>query len=749
MEVNMKKLTALLLSVLIIICALPMGVMAEFTDITDTTTQENAAVLEMLGIVNGVGGGSFNPGGILNRAEFCKLAVCAMNKQGSANQYSSLTIFPDVKGSYWASGYINYCVKNTIILGTGDGTFAPSRSIKFSEAVTILMRVLGYSDTDFASQWPVGYLNQADSIGLTDGLALTANDTLTRAQAAQLFKNLMITLPKSGTSEYITTIYSKTASSVVIVSIDNSEITAYNSSTLTSYETNCDIPDSFLGKNCILVLNSSGDVTAAVPCESEYTVKSVSVVKAEYTYVSDEAEKKYYIDEDTVTYYDEALTTYAKTWVNLNPGTELLLFYNKSSECKLIIVNTTAAESSSAVVLSAVPASVSELASKFGLSGESYKIIKNGNAVSVSELAKNDTVTYHANSGTFFVSDFKLTGYLEAAYPNFDTPTTITIAGAEFTLLPQAKSELEDSSLDKKLTLFFTSDLKVAAVISAQKLSVENTGYIKSVSSDSESVTVVLPNGITLSGEPDVLGYNTSFIAQGQLVKVSSNASGSLLLEELRLVLPWAKLDVTNATLGKNQLSSDCTIYDTVNGKCAAEVELSDIALSEIDEENVLHAEYDSSGKVSLLVLNDVTGDCYDYGYLEFYSTSEDAGVFGTNVINTLGVENSSSSATMYTYDSAGAYMDGKAGGIAASGKYVQAHVLLSSVTADRAAFSTDYVTVGSITLPLADDLVVYIKDTDTWGGTLADARSYSDSLTVYYDRAPEKGGKARFIVAN
>ena len=42
-----------------------------FTDISDPQVAEAAEVLRLLGVVSGTGYGSFNPGGILSRAEFC------------------------------------------------------------------------------------------------------------------------------------------------------------------------------------------------------------------------------------------------------------------------------------------------------------------------------------------------------------------------------------------------------------------------------------------------------------------------------------------------------------------------------------------------------------------------------------------------------------------------------------------------------------------------------------------------------
>ena len=84
---------------------------AVFTDISDSRVSQTAAVLDALGIMQGVGGGSFAPGKALTRAQFCKLAVTAMGVT-DVSPYASYTIFPDVKHSHWAAPYINAAVRH-------------------------------------------------------------------------------------------------------------------------------------------------------------------------------------------------------------------------------------------------------------------------------------------------------------------------------------------------------------------------------------------------------------------------------------------------------------------------------------------------------------------------------------------------------------------------------------------------------------------------------------------------------------
>ena len=120
---------------------------AVFTDISDSRVSQTAAVLDALGIMQGVGGGSFAPGKALTRAQFCKLAVTAMGVT-DVSPYASYTIFPDVKHSHWAAPYINAAVRHpelkekSIIRGYADGTFQPGANITRGQMAKILYNLM-------------------------------------------------------------------------------------------------------------------------------------------------------------------------------------------------------------------------------------------------------------------------------------------------------------------------------------------------------------------------------------------------------------------------------------------------------------------------------------------------------------------------------------------------------------------------------------------------------------------------------
>ena len=111
-----------------------------FSDVGDKSTAVAVESLRLLGVLDGYGDGTFRPGTVLTRAQFCKMAVYAMNGSNELGRYRTVTVFSDVKPSYWAAPYINMAAKGkNIISGYADGKFHPDRTVTVGQAVTIML----------------------------------------------------------------------------------------------------------------------------------------------------------------------------------------------------------------------------------------------------------------------------------------------------------------------------------------------------------------------------------------------------------------------------------------------------------------------------------------------------------------------------------------------------------------------------------------------------------------------------------
>ena len=277
----MKKriLTWLLaISMLGSLLTVPAGAAAvtKFSDVSDSYTATAVESLRLMGVLDGYGDGTFRPDTILNRAQFCKMAVYAMDGSGELGRYSTVTIFPDVKPSHWASAYINMASKKGIISGFADGKFKPSQTVTAGQAVTILMRGLGYKDEDMGGVWPQSYMAEAQTNGLLKSTGITsAYAGLTRAQAAKLFLNLFEA--KHGKGETLLFNYNVGKDEVYLTAVDGGQgtMTAGGKTYTMAHPV---ASTSLIGSKGKVVLNSAGEILTFLPITGSGGVSNAAVI---------------------------------------------------------------------------------------------------------------------------------------------------------------------------------------------------------------------------------------------------------------------------------------------------------------------------------------------------------------------------------------------------------------------------------------------------------------------------------------
>lgn len=275
----MKKriLTWLLtISMLGSLLTVPAGAAAvtKFSDVSDSYTATAVETLRLMGVLDGYGDGTFRPDTVLNRAQFCKMAVYAMDGSGELGRYSTVTIFPDVKPSHWASAYINMAARKGIISGFADGKFKPGQTVTAGQAVTILMRGLGYKDEDMGGVWPQSYMAEAQTNGLLKSTGITsAYAGLTRAQAAKLFLNLFEA--KHGKGEALFSY--KVGEEVYLTAVDGGKgtMTAGGKTYTMAHPVTS---TSLIGSKGKAVLNSAGEILTFLPITGSNGVSNAAVI---------------------------------------------------------------------------------------------------------------------------------------------------------------------------------------------------------------------------------------------------------------------------------------------------------------------------------------------------------------------------------------------------------------------------------------------------------------------------------------
>lgn len=754
-----------------------------FTDITDPAVAEAAEVLRLLGVVNGTGGTAFNPGGTLTRAEFCKMAIEIMGKGEEASAQMNRTIFLDVKGDHWARGYINLAASTRLgateeggggemlMVGVGDGTFRPNQTITFAEAVTIMMRILGYTASDVASgsSWYSGYLASASVIGLTDGVSLTWNSTITRGQTAILFENMLYTNPKGAETPYLTQLGGSITDEGVVISLNATAADGTTGCILTTgttdpYKTNHVPFDTALaGSRAKLVLDKNSKVIAIMPSEGG-TQRTTSVVSAEATYVIASGGEKLDLTLDTPVYRESGETTYETIYKNLKIGSKLVFHYGVTGKLEYLYLPSTQAAETAAVAKAT--GSGNPFASLVG-NDTGYQILKNGMPATLSDIRQYDVATYDKATKTLYVSDLRLTGVYENAAPSPVTPLSVTMMGATFPVLSSAYHDLTSFKIGDVVTLLLTSDGQVAGAVSPADAKSTTVGVVK-VEGTTATVTP-LADIRDASGQPITFTGTTTYSAdsaaklQGQLVTVSSSKIGTLTISRLSGSGAVGSLDVNARTLGSDKLADNVVLYERVGNGAPVEISFQQLTRATVPASKISYVGKDYAGRVNIIVFDDVTGDQYTYG---FAKKGEDqvGGSGGMSYTNpTITVENGGEGSERLI--SGAAIKDGTPVGITASLDEIEGvHKLAGWVelkaveNVSRSAFDMNEnpaggvapigtVTTNNMVLPVAGNVICYNKVTKQWFGSLDEARAYADTLTIYYDRAPQEGGKVRLVV--
>ena len=594
---------------------------AVFTDISDSRVSQTAAVLDALGIMQGVGGGSFAPGKALTRAQFCKLAVTAMGVT-DVSPYASYTIFPDVKHSHWAAPYINAAVRHpelkekSIIRGYADGSFGPDKIVSYGEVCTMLLRMLGYKEEDVGPFWPADYIAQAQAIGLTDGVTITdARAAVKRGDAAVLLLNALNTDKKG---EEGSTLLDKVASSTVkdcILLETGKTHSGLAADAALFYEdgvvdaesprkTAGTLDSSMIGVYGTIVVGKGSSKVAVGVIPNGNKTEAYEVVNAAADRIvttngtlRPDRKTKLYISRDHV------MNEYENVWANLQSGDTLTLYYNEYGVLQLMAVlpKTTAGAAHSFVY---------GLATSRRIPAE-YTIIKNGAKIDASKLKKYDVVTLDAANRQAIVSDTRLSGKYQTDSTTYSHPSQVDILGQKFSVSSEAAATFKDMKLNDYITLLFDADGNVAAAYPKKDVSAEMQGIVTKI--DGKKATVTLTNGLTLRDIPIAKDVKTDVM--GRLVTVSQSGEKADLIRRTLSGKTAGNWSVAEGKLGSNAVSSKVRVYEEVlSGAPLNAINVSDIDLTSVPASQIKYTVQDNAGTVTNIVLGDVTGESWIYG---------------------------------------------------------------------------------------------------------------------------------------
>lgn len=165
-------------------------------DVVGTEYEKAVSRLVAFGIIGGYPDGTFRPENDVTRAEFAKILVEALGLSSAANAAVGRTNFSDVPSSHWAAGYINVASGQGLLKGYPSGTFQPEKQVSHAEALTMLVRALGYQDSFLGIgapgvNWAEAYTAKAAQLGISTGVKFTPNSASKRGTVGILINNTL------------------------------------------------------------------------------------------------------------------------------------------------------------------------------------------------------------------------------------------------------------------------------------------------------------------------------------------------------------------------------------------------------------------------------------------------------------------------------------------------------------------------------------------------------------------------------
>ena len=713
------------------------GATVTFSDIGDRSTAMAVESLRLLGVLDGYGDGTFRPGTVLNRAQFCKMAVYAMNGSSELSRYRTVTIFPDVKPSHWAAAYINMAAKGKdIISGYADGRFHPDRTVTVGQAVTILMRMLGYKDEDIGGIWPDSYMAEAATVGLTEGVSTNGSAGLTRAQAARLFLNLLRTPTKEGGTTFASTL-GQTVQGVLLSADTEGGEGRLRLSTGTYTLTEGKASNGMLNgmKGTLIVDSKSGRALTFVP-EDLGSSKTVVLASAKAMEMTDTSGNTYTVKSDTQVFQNGEAGSWGEAYTWLNAGTSVTLYLDAAGNVDYVFVGGGGNATSAVIVYE--KGSTAGFASLAG-GATGYTIYKNGVRASSGDMRKYDVATYSAVTNSIRVSDTRITGYYEDCSPNPSEPSKITVLGHEFNVLPSAMQTVSKFRPGDQITLLLTEDNQVAGAVEATGTTASGNAIgIAEVSSGSATVNLLC--GIQVKGSVKLSASDVERL-NGQLVRVSSSKKDGLSLTRLTGGVS-GDLDVENGKLGSRELAENVIIFQN-DGSGLTAISLSQITEAKVPSSQITYAGTDWADRVKVIVLNSVTGSGYIFGRAHYTANYDEE---GNRVGNAqLSVEYGEGKTTA-TFETGYVVRNGDIVGItivtAGNTQRIGSLIYPDELrNVPNAAWSgKGAVTVNGRTYTVPASLPCYNRETKEWV-TLTEARAYADSATLYVHQ-----GVVRFL---
>lgn len=752
----MKRFFSLILSAAVILSVL--------TVLPVYAADEESGIISLmkeLEIMQGDDNGDMELDRAVSRAEFAKIAVAAANAKDAVTFGLKISPYPDVTYDTWFAPYVKAAVEKRYIKGYEDFNFHPYDTVTYEEAVTIMLRVLGYSDSSIQGAYPYGQLSLAKDLDMLDGADGEIGEEMSRRKVMMLVYNALQTETASdlGGAKLITAHGCSIVEDVNIISTysDDKEIGYDKVMTSTgTYKKGSFFDEGSTGMVGNAYIKNSDKLVAFVPDggnRSSETYLVYSVVNNNIIAYKNGSTTQLDVSDTTRVYKGTSTTTFSAAKSQFELGDRINITRTENGDIDYI----TYIDGS---LLGPLTAIGGNWQSNWNISSGA-EITRDGFSVNASDIQDYDIVYYLPDLNMVMAYSDKVTGIYEKANPNRDVPTSVTLSGKDY--------ELEGSAAFNKLysggsleygdtvTLLLGKDGKAADAINPSSMTSGGVGYligtgtkeyssgsidtftnyyIKMVGTDGQTYEYVTDRDYSESINSVIeLSFENGY---ARIKKVSdSNTGGTFNWSSRRLGTAKLSSGINILDIGTRDITHTAA-YCKVYGQRLDGVEIS--------SKSVLYSHKNSSGEIDTLILDNVTNDSFSYGLITSTSLSERSSKYDFMV-----------EGSRYSTTVSGKFSVNRGDVVRISGSMQNPDVMaaINVISGSITSLSTDKLIADNKTYKLSDRVTAYKVEDSSSGEysmiSLSDViKNFKNySIRAYYDKSSESGGRVRVLLVS
>ena len=253
-------------------------------------------------------------------------------------------------------------------------------------------------------------------------------------------------------------------------------------------------------------------------------------------------------------------------------------------------------------------------------------VYRNDKVSGSAELNKYDVYYYSESLKTLWVYTRRAAGRITEVSPSASAPASITVAGTSYTLgstaIASQVSSLNGGGVGQVVTLLLGMNNVAAGIITGEEADEVFYGVVQSsarnlIDEDNsadvlQTVKVLCTDGLAREVNVDKsLNFPT-----GWLVEVRVSPEGES-VEKINQRSVSGTVNENATALGDRALADDVQILDTSTGGVAGTVRPSRLSGVTLSESDIRYYTTNSAGQIDRVILDDVTGDLWEYAALD------------------------------------------------------------------------------------------------------------------------------------